>query len=447
MSASIPPLPPQAPARTPQTGAPPVRTVFCQNCGGSVKINFVGRTVNVVCGSCGSILDAADPNVRVLQGAQDAIGKDTPVIPLGTRGKWRGQLYEAIGYQKRSITVEGQIYSWAEYVLFNPYRGYRYLTEYDGHWNDATPVTGLPELLGTRAVYLGRSHKHFQTATAVTRFVLGEFPWQVRVGDRAGVKDYVSPPYVLSQESVEGEITWTLGEYVLGSDVWRAFNLPGKAPAPVGVYLNQPSPSGASWKEVWLAFVMLVMAVGIVFFLDEALAGKDKVVDTTYRYTGPAASGDSSFVTPVFELKGRTSDVEIRTETDASNQWIFLNYALINNDTGQAYDLGREVSYYSGYDSDGSWSEGSKNDSALVPSVPSGRYYLRVEPEGDASLGPIRYTVIVSRDVPPWSLFLAAFGLLLVPPILMSWRTFSFERRRWAESDHPMVKTSSDDDD
>ncbi|MEQ1884936.1 MAG: DUF4178 domain-containing protein [Bryobacteraceae bacterium] len=407
----------------------------------------MGRTINVVCGSCGSILDAADPNVRVLQGAQNAINQVQPLIPLGTRGKWRGQLYEAIGFQRRSITVEGQEYSWAEYVLFNPYRGYRYLTEYDGHWNDATPVTGLPTPQATGAQYLGLTYKHFQTANAVTRFVLGEFPWQVRVGDRAAVKDYVSPPYVLSEEKVDGEVTWTMGEYVLGKDIWKSFHLPGSAPAPIGIYLNQPAPLSASWKELWVAFVMMLMCVGIVFFLDEALAAKEQVLDRTYRYTGPPITGDPSFVTPVFELKGRVSNVEIRTETDASNQWIFINYALINSETGAAYDLGREVSYYSGSDSDGSWSEGSKNDDVLVPSVPAGHYYLRVEPEGDASLGPVRYSIIVSRDIPPFPLFLAAFFALLIPPILIGWRAFSFERKRWAESDHPMVTTSSDDDD
>jgi hypothetical protein len=439
-----PPLPPQPPSSTQDGGVPAVRTASCPNCGGTVLVRFVGRSVNVVCNYCGSILDATDPNVRVLQRAQDAIGEEKPLIPLGTRGRWRGQVYEVTGFQRRSITVEGVEYSWQEYVLFNPYRGYRYLTEYDGHWNDATPVNGLPQVQGMAVSYLSRRYKHFQSATATTRFVLGEFPWQVRVGDRAGVSDYVSPPYVLSAERADNETTWSLGEYVSGQDIWRAFQLPGSPPARIGVYLNQPSPVSTSWKEAWVAFFMLMMSVGILFFLNEIFAGKSKVFEQTYRYTG-RETGDLSFVTPVFELNGRISDVEIRTETDLGNQWIYLNYALINNDNGAAYDLGREVSYYSGRDSDGSWTEGSKNDDVLLPSVPPGQYYLRVEPEGDPSLGPVRYTVIVSRDVPPHSLYLAALAALLLPPLFISWRAFNFERLRWAESDHPIIKESDDD--
>ena len=40
-----------------------------------------------------------------------------------------------IGFQQRSTQSGGETYSWREYLLFNPYKGFRYLTEFDGHWN------------------------------------------------------------------------------------------------------------------------------------------------------------------------------------------------------------------------------------------------------------------------------------------------------------------------
>ncbi|MGN7062052.1 DUF4178 domain-containing protein, partial [Neisseria sp. P0001.S006] len=70
-----------------------------------------------------------------------------PLIPLGTRGKFHGDAYEAIGFQVRTIHVEGEAYSWAEYLLFNPFKGFRYLTEYNGHWNDVKPVKSLPKFV------------------------------------------------------------------------------------------------------------------------------------------------------------------------------------------------------------------------------------------------------------------------------------------------------------
>ena len=79
--------------------------------------------------------------------------------------------------------------------------------------------------------------------------MLGEFPWQVRVGESAEVTDYVSPPRVLSSEQTGNEVTWSMGEYMSGKDVWKAFRLPGSAPDAVGVYENQPSPLSAETQK------------------------------------------------------------------------------------------------------------------------------------------------------------------------------------------------------
>jgi hypothetical protein len=147
-------------------------------------------------------------------------------------------------------------------------------------------------------------------------------------------------------------------------------------------------------------------------------------------------------VTKPFELKGRPSDVEISINTNLSNNWAYFNLALINADTGEAFDFGREVSYYSGRDSDGSWTEGGRTDSVLIPTVPSGNYYLRVEPEMDPNAVPLDYSLAVRRDVPSLSFLGIAGLLLLIPPAFVSFRSIKFESTRWQESDY----ASSGDD-
>ena len=417
-------------------GTPQVKSLNCPSCGATLTLRSFGQAVTIVCDSCHSILDAQDPKLQILQKFEAATHEDPPLIPLGTRGSIRGTSYEAIGFQRRTIHVEGVPYSWHEYLLFNPFKGFRYLTEYNGHWNDVSLLRSLPDIspAGSRLSYLGETFKHFQTARAETSYVLGEFPWQVRQGETAEVSDYVSPPRMISSEKTGEEITWSLGEYIAGRDLWRAFKLPGEPPAPVGIYENQPSPLSGSVKAVWSMVGLFLILLIVLFATVYSIARNEQVFEQSYQFNSDV-KGEASFVTDAFELKGHTSDVELTTSANVDNNWIYLNYALINQDTGHGYDFGREVSYYHGYDSDGSWSEGRSKDTAIVPSIPPGNYYLRVEPESAPNHGTIRYTITVRRDVPQASFFGLGVLALLLPAALVTWRSLNFEHLRWAESD------------
>ena len=116
--------------------------------------------------------------------------------------------------------------------------------------------------------------------------------------------------------------------------------------------------------------------------------------------------------------------------------------------TGQAIDVGRQVSYYYGNDSDGSWSEGSRNDNFKLGSIPPGRYFLRIAPEGGEPIGgTVNYSVRIRRDVPSYVFYILAFFALLIPAVIAWAPSASFEQRRWAESDHaPASATTTDDD-
>ena len=91
------------------------------------------------------------------------------------------------------------------------------------------------------------------------------------------------------------------------------------------------------------------------------------------------------------------------------------------------------MSYYSGRDSDGAWTEGSRDDSVIVP-VTAGKYYLRVEPEMEKNAASMLYRLEIKRNVPSVGWFLIAAGILLIPPVLATWRVASFEGKRWTQS-------------
>lgn len=416
----------------------------CGNCGAAVELRALAHTRAVACTSCGAVIDARDRNVTVLQAAA-ARQSITPMIPLGTRGTWHGQPHDVIGFQQRSIEVEGLRYAWDEYVLFNPYHGFRYLTYYNGHWNDVVTVRERPtaDRAGSRPAMWRGDHvyRHFQHAVARTDFVLGEFPWRVRVGEKVVTDDYVAPPLMLSSEGTDAERTWSLGQYTPAATIKAAFDMPLAPPDPVGVFANQPNPWIEKSKSLWRAWRWLTLLVVALFLFRQMTAADAVVFDASYTFEPGAA--ESSFVTAPFTLVA-PGTVDIDIDTRMVNTWLGYDLALINLDTGDAYNVDSEVSYYAGVEGGESWTEGSRSALKTLPRLPAGQYYLRVEPQGPVNGPKVPYSIRVRRDVPAVAPYLLALILLPLRPLWVWFRKVSFESRRDQEGDYG---SSSDDDD
>ncbi|MEO7522200.1 MAG: DUF4178 domain-containing protein [Gemmatimonas sp.] len=411
-----------------------------------------GWAVSVACPSCGSILDATDPNLTVLQRHQRGM-RIAPQIPLGKRGTWHGAPWEAIGCQQVTITVEETDYSWMEYVLFNPYRGFLYLSEYEGHWNVIEKLHERPALdsQGGRpaAQLAGKTFKHFQTATARTTFAAGEFPWEVRLGDEVISRDFVAPPFLLSAESSDNETTWSLGSYTPQDVVRKAFGIESAWSPASGVFANQPNPHTARAGSIWKACGLLLMGLFLMLAVNVVGAAKEQVFEGRYSHSFVSDDSATAFVTDLFTLQGRPSNVDVEIDSDADNNWAFFSIALINDSSGLSREATKQVSYFYGTDSDGRWSEGSRRGKVRMSAVPSGRYFLRIGTEGgEAGKPAVNYSVRVRRDVPGYGFYALAFAAILLPAILLWIPGATFEQRRWAESDHaPVLSDDSDEDD
>ncbi len=421
------------------------KSISCPNCGGPVQLRGFAHTLSVVCPQCLTVLDASTPEVQILQTFQGKT-RTQPTIPLGARGKILDTQYEVIGFQIRRVHSGEDTYQWDEYLLFNPYKGFRYLTAYNGHWNFVHVESALPEqTLGRGRIamrYGGKTYLAFDSMTASTVYVLGEFPWRVKTGDSVACQDFVAPPSMLSSEATGGEITWSRAEYMPGSQVWQAFKLPGSPPPAYGIFANQPSPYSGDVGSSWRTWLWLNVALVTLVFLFMIISPGRVAFNDHFGYP-QGVNGDKAFVTSPFQLSGRDSNVELSIHTDLDNNWAYFNFALINDKTGQTFDFAREVSYY--HDSDGS--DGSRNNSVIIPSVPSGQYYLRVEPEMAFGSPYVSYDLELRRNVPNYGFFGIAALLLLIPPVLTTFRKGSFEAARWRESDYAPVSSSSGGDD
>jgi hypothetical protein len=406
----------------------------CPNCGGTVTIRLPGETVNAVCQYCQSVLNTRSPRLAVLQRFQDRAAV-RPLIPLGSTGRMHGAEWTVLGFLQQTISVEGVEYSWREYLLHAPERGFRYLTEYDGHWNDVVALKDAPQVAGrgaqARVQHRGVWFRHFQRATAKTSFVLGEFPWQVRVGDRMQSDDYVHPPLLLSREQTRDEVTWSLGEYVPAQRLREAFRLEERWPQPRGVFANQPSPHVHPGR-MWMAFLAFA-AVLLVLLLVSSRSTRE-VYAGWGSYVAFDPPEQNVLVSEPFTITGRPSRLRVKVKTDVSNGYAYFDMTLVDEGTGRTREFDAETSYYSGYDEGTRWSEGSPRDGASVPRVPPGRYRLVVAPQGSTD---VRYTIRAVHGEPALSLYLLGLLALLVPPAVRLLMGAGFERSRWMESDYP----------
>lgn len=115
----------------------------CPACGAGLTLRAPGFSQAIVCSHCRAVLLADDPQHKIISkyGSKATI---EPLIPLGTRGKLRGEEFEIIGYMRKAVKYYGMTYHWSEYLLYNPYKGCRWLIESNRHWIFLKPLPGEP---------------------------------------------------------------------------------------------------------------------------------------------------------------------------------------------------------------------------------------------------------------------------------------------------------------
>jgi len=429
----------------PQPKTPYVKTFECPGCAGVITIRGGDSTLVAVCSSCQSIVDVSHPYLKIIQ----EVKKKTifePVIPLGARCILHGVKWEVIGYMCR-VDV-GSDYDWKEYLLFNPYQGYRWLTQAEGHWSYVVMTKDRPAgdaKFQDSIHYLGRKYRLFHRGNARVLYVLGEFYWRVKVGDTVEVADFICPPQVLSyEESTEdSEQSWSISEYIDPEVIRDAFKLEGNLPRKSGVAPNQPAYHGDSFKPIMSLWVLFSIVLILLQFTHTAVSSKTTAFHESFNYEPYGIQ--KSIVTEPFELGQGLTDITVELYAPVSNTWLSINGELVEEKSGKAYSFDNLVEQYSGVDGGEYWSEGGDRRTILLSSIPEGIYHLdfQASAAGQAEISRyvkqapyIDYMVTIERGVPIWSNFWWAIVLLSILPLWLWWRSHSFEVNRWSTSDY-----------
>jgi hypothetical protein len=186
------------------------------------------------------------------------------------------------------------------------------------------------------------------------------------------------------------------------------------------------------WSGIWAAALVAVYVLVTIASADQ------KVLDLTVTLPPDAVSGQPSAIhfSDPFQIPKR-GNVRADVFASVSNDWIGVQGDLVNQDTGEVTSFYQEVSYYSGSDSEGSWTEGSQSGTEYLSAVEPGNYVLRTTAAfGNAArMGSGHsFRVALTSDTPRGEWFGCALVMLLIGPLFAFIRSSSFESTRWAES-------------
>ncbi len=468
-------------------GGPPGEggALRCPNCGGNLEVRAPGATRRIACPYCNSLLDASSGPLRWLEVLQQQ--QTVPKIPIGSKGRLDLLLKEStvtgkappqwtvIGYMTRGCQVEGTWYFWDEYLLYEPTLGFRFLLEQNGHWSVISPIEAGAVQVGavfdSYATWRGIAFQKFSAVQAVVTRVLGEFYWAVQIGELAFATDYIHPNKGLmisredSQDGERREVNWSLGHYVDGKDLYKAFGLTTTPPVPYGVAPNQPSEAKKSAKVMGLMALALFAAWVVALMSISGSAREKEVFDETITLPLPKpepiegadpADGppEAAYYSEPFEIPVGTNAEAVIITTGLQNSYLWVGGALIHEKTGTVHEFEVEPSSYSGVEDGESWSEGSLTQTATVSGLSPGTYVLRLQPVYDVSGNcarpgqcPAQFSVKLKNDTPLYWPGVLALLFILAVPVISLIRIGAFESRRWSDSNLRSSSSSWSDDD
>lgn len=365
---------------------PKIEQMACLKCGGALTLRAKGYSTTVICPYCGALYQSTVKGLE-LEGMSQSKREVKPLIPLGARGKLHGATWEVIGFMQRRSSTN---VTWQEYLLFNPYKGFRWLTECLGHWNYVLALHELPKnRFGDKVTYLDQTYTFYDTYHAAVLYVIGEFYWRVKANDTCVIKDYVSQPHILSLETVESEQVWSLAEYIEPETVQAAFKIQTALPEKIGASINQPFKQSKELSAVVTSGVIGCILLAVVGLFMLILSQKTTLVygeitanapvkptPSWMAATSPEPVVNTDVTTPTFEITDDKAFLTFALQAPVNNNWIELEATLVNEQTGKSIYFENGLEFYSGYDSDGYWSEGKKQDSMVFSAMPKGKYHL-----------------------------------------------------------------------
>lgn len=415
-----------------------VKSIRCTSCGAPLTLHGGGHKVRTLnCDYCGAAMDV-HKNFKVLAQFNRArtMRPECP-LDLGMQGEIQGVEFTIIGMVGWK-SVYGD--TWLDLLLFSPTHGYTWLSYNGGHYVFSRRVRDIPdrdlafrlEPKKDKVLFAGREYRFFESYHAEIIYVAGELTWLAKVGEKTVQAEAIDPPFLLSSDKRKQEREFYVGEYLDAAYIHEQFAASDELPEKQGVHPAQPysSPKLKAMGKAAQLFILVTLVLGLFVLFS---FGGEKILSKHIDST--QLQNKKPYITS-FEITKPKRLVQLRMLTNLNNAWSYFEVE-VNKDGKNILGLGKEVSYYSGYDGE-HWSEGDSTTTALFRVPEAGKYELKLtQVEGGQQYNTTPPAVAINLGisegyVSPRYFFYLCFLSLIIAAFYL-YRRFRFEKKRWAD--------------
>jgi hypothetical protein len=417
------------------------KTLTCTQCIKPIELRSFPLAQSFACKHCGAALSYQGGQIKYRQRLK--LDK-SPAIPLYVSGVIKGTEYEVVGFAEKE---DAHGWAWREYTLFNPAKGYAFLSEYNGHWiflieKNEAPVMEQRNKGGLR--FKDKEFLLFNEFHYSIKDARGEFPGDVFNDTNPQCREFICPPEIWVREYAHQGMVWYHGEHISSYEIYSAFGRDISLPYRVGVGAVQPIKGSVDLQ--WLKKSMLAAAIFLflLFGLTAWFNREEVVYSDTIQLVD--SLNTQTTITPKFRLDKGHGNLQIEVQSPLVNNWLETNITLVNADNAKEYSVVAGIEYYSGYEGGESWSEGSNSKQVLLTEVPAGNYFLEIIASKQDRVAIPEYSVTATYDVTMWSNFWIIFAMILVPALLLYAYILIREGARWTNSSFSSANNDYNED-
>jgi hypothetical protein len=319
-------------------------------------------------------------------------------LDLGTEFTWDSVQYKVIG---RLLFEDSWKENITDYLLFHPFKGSRWLSEYDGSYSISIPSHVWPVEQpfsctkgSTISTYDGEKWRYKEIGKLMVVYVDGAMPWVAKIGDSLKYVEFTNTRNRRQLFEVQQALT-SGSEMEFG--IVRSLTSKEMTQALGSAQIKRLNVSMVFEKSIMGKALSLMSILCFLFFIGKI---SQSTIDPVTELSFSAEELNQEILSKSFSIKDINKPVKLEIASNISNAWMALDLAVLkvpqSIDELESYDSvvlkeaafpeenqskviyleNLNISFYYGSSGGESWSEGSRSQEVLLMLPEIGEYRI-----------------------------------------------------------------------